>query len=116
MYISSYKLFIRFREVDNALHQADHGADATRHESYNYLYDPLCCVTKDELVNSKSTEQLHLLWVACGTEDRLIDINRKFRVWLASKNVKHVDIETPGMHTWMVWRRNLTEFSSLLFR
>ena len=23
--------------------------------------------------------------------------------------------ETPGAHTWMVWRRNLTEFSSLLF-
>ena len=67
-------------------------------------------------VNSKATEQLHLLWVACGTEDRLIDINRKFRAWLASKNIKHVDIETPGMHTWMVWRRNLTEFSSLLFR
>ena len=67
-------------------------------------------------VNSKATEQLHLLWIACGTEDRLMDINRKFRVWLASKNIKHVDIETPGMHTWMVWRRNLTEFSSLLFR
>jgi enterochelin esterase-like enzyme len=67
-------------------------------------------------VNSKSAEQLHLLWIACGTEDRLIDINRKFRAWLASKNIKHVDIETPGMHTWMVWRRNLTEFSSLLFR
>jgi enterochelin esterase-like enzyme len=67
-------------------------------------------------VNSKATEQLHLLWIACGTEDRLIDINRKFRAWLASKNVKHVDMETPGMHTWMVWRRNLTEFSSLLFR
>ena len=67
-------------------------------------------------VDSKATEQLHLLWVACGTEDRLIDINRKFRAWLASKNIKHVDIETPGMHTWMVWRRNLTEFSSLLFR
>jgi len=27
-----------------------------------------------------------------------------------------VDIETPGYHTWMVWRRNLTEFASLLFR
>jgi len=67
-------------------------------------------------VNAKSMEQLHLLWVACGTGDRLIDINRKFRAWLASKNVKHVDIETPGYHTWMVWRRNLTEFSSLLFR
>jgi len=67
-------------------------------------------------VDPKATEQLHLLWIACGTEDRLIDINRKFRAWLASKNVKHADIETPGMHTWMVWRRNLTEFSSLLFR
>jgi enterochelin esterase-like enzyme len=66
--------------------------------------------------DAKSTEQLHLLWIACGTEDRLIDINRKLRTWLASKNVKHVDIETPGAHTWMVWRRNLTEFSSLLFR
>jgi enterochelin esterase-like enzyme len=67
-------------------------------------------------VNSKSTENLHLLWIACGTDDRLIDINRKVRAWLASKNIKHVDIETPGYHTWMVWRRSLTEFSSLLFR
>jgi enterochelin esterase-like enzyme len=67
-------------------------------------------------VDSKTTEQLHLLWIACGTDDRLIDVNRKFRAWLASKNIKHVDIETPGAHTWMVWRRNLTEFSSLLFR
>jgi len=67
-------------------------------------------------VNSKSTEQLHLLWIACGKDDRLIDINRKLRAWLASKNVKHVDIETPGAHTWMVWRRNLTDFTPLLFR
>ena len=66
-------------------------------------------------VSPKSTEQLRLLWIACGTDDRLIDISRKLRAWLASKNIKHVDIETPGYHTWMVWRRNLTEFSSLLF-
>jgi enterochelin esterase-like enzyme len=26
------------------------------------------------------------------------------------------EIETPGMHTWMVWRRNLAEFAQLLFR
>ena len=54
--------------------------------------------------------------MACGTDDHLIKINRKFRAWLAAKNIKHVDVETPGAHTWMVWRRNLTEFSSLLFR
>jgi enterochelin esterase-like enzyme len=67
-------------------------------------------------LDAKSAEKLHLLWIACGTDDRLIDINRKVRAWLASKNIKHGDIETPGYHTWMVWRRNLTEFSSLLFR
>jgi len=66
-------------------------------------------------VNPKTTENLHLLWIACGTDDRLIDVNRKVRAWLATKSIKHVDIETPGYHTWMVWRRNLTEFSSLLF-
>jgi enterochelin esterase-like enzyme len=67
-------------------------------------------------LDSKTTEQLRLLWVACGTDDGLIDINRKLRAWLASKNIKHVDVETPGAHTWMVWRRNLAEFTSLLFR
>ncbi len=67
-------------------------------------------------LDARSTEQLHLLWIACGTDDRLIDNNRKFRAWLATKNIKHVDIETPGAHTWMVWRRNLPEFTSLLFR
>jgi enterochelin esterase-like enzyme len=67
-------------------------------------------------LDSKSTEQLHLLWIACGIDDRLIEINRKFRAWLASENIKHADIETPGYHTWMVWRRNLMEFTSLLFR
>src|SRR5215470_6515552 len=65
-------------------------------------------------LNAENAQQLHLLWVACGTDDHLIDFNRTFRAWLASKGIKHADIETPGAHTWMVWRRNLTEFSALL--
>lgn len=67
-------------------------------------------------LDSKANQQLKLLWVACGTEDRLIRPNRKLRDWLKSKDIQHVDIETPGMHTWMVWRRNLSEFAPLLFR
>ena len=54
--------------------------------------------------------------IACGTEDRLIDASRKFRDWLKSKEVRHTGIETPGAHTWMVWRRNLADFASLLFQ
>jgi enterochelin esterase-like enzyme len=64
----------------------------------------------------KANQQLHLLWIACGTEDHLITINRNLRAWLKTKDVKMTEIETPGMHTWMVWRRNLAEFAQLLFR
>ncbi len=67
-------------------------------------------------LDSKANQRLHLLWIACGTEDHLIGANREFRAWLASKGIQHVDIETPGMHAWMVWRRNLTGFAPLLFR
>ena len=42
--------------------------------------------------------------------------NRKFVDWLKSKEIKHTAIETPGAHTWMVWRRNLSEFAPLLFQ
>lgn len=67
-------------------------------------------------LDSKPAPQIRLLWIACGTDDRLIDINRKLRTWLVSKNIQHVDIETSGSHTWMVWRRNLADFAPLLFR
>jgi enterochelin esterase-like enzyme len=61
-------------------------------------------------------QQLHLLWIACGTEDRLITANRKLVDYLKSKNIRVTQIETPGMHTWMVWRRNLIAVAPLLFQ
>lgn len=67
-------------------------------------------------LDSKANSRLRLLWIACGAEDNLIKINRQFRDWLKSKGVRHVDIETPGAHTWMVWRRNLATFAPLLFQ
>ena len=67
-------------------------------------------------LDAKANSQLRLLWIACGTEDGLIKPNRDLREWLKSKGVQHTDIETPGAHTWMVWRRNLAEFAGLLFR
>ena len=66
-------------------------------------------------LDAKANQQLHVLWIACGTEDHLITVNRNLRGWLKTKSVNHADIETPGMHTWMVWRRNLAEFAQLLF-
>jgi enterochelin esterase family protein len=67
-------------------------------------------------LDAKANRQLRLLWIACGTEDRLITVNRSLREWLKTKGVKATEIETPGMHTWMVWRRNLAGFTQLIFR
>ena len=67
-------------------------------------------------LDAKANERLKLFWIACGTEDRLIELNRKLRAWLETKGVHKVDVETPGAHTWMVWRRNLAAFTELLFR
>jgi len=67
-------------------------------------------------LDAKANGQLHLLWIGCGTEDRLIDINRKLHAWLASKGIQHNFVETPGEHSWMVWRRNLSNFVPLLFQ
>ena len=67
-------------------------------------------------LDSRAAQQLRLLWIACGTDDRLIEINRNLRKWLASRGIPHTDIETFGAHTWMVWRRNLAAFTALLFR
>lgn len=67
-------------------------------------------------LNASTNANLHLLWVACGTDDGLFGINRKFNKWLSSQGITHTDMETPGNHTWMVWRRNLAAFVPLLFR
>jgi enterochelin esterase family protein len=67
-------------------------------------------------LDSKANNQVRLLWIACGTDDHLIEVNRKFRDWLRSKGIQHADIETSGAHTWMVWRRNLASFAPLLFQ
>jgi enterochelin esterase-like enzyme len=67
-------------------------------------------------VDASANSKLKLLWIACGTEDGLIKVNRQFKSWLKDKGVQFTDVETPGMHTWMVWRRNLATLAPLLFQ
>jgi enterochelin esterase-like enzyme len=62
------------------------------------------------------TANLRLLWIACGTEDGLITPNRKLVAFLKEKNMPVTQIETPGLHTWLVWRDNLIHFAPLLFQ
>jgi enterochelin esterase family protein len=64
----------------------------------------------------KKKDRLKLLWVACGTDDHLITPNRAFTSWLKQQQIPVTVIETPGRHTWMVWRNNLINFTPLLFQ
>ena len=64
----------------------------------------------------RADSQIRLLWIACGVDDRLLDQNRALHAKLEELNVRHEYLETPGGHTWTVWRRYLSEFLPLLFR
>ena len=72
----------------------------------------------NEIVPNHATQPaLKLFWLSCGTEDSLITVNRAFGAW-AKTNIKgNVQTrDTPGMHTWMVWRDDLIAFTPLLFK
>ncbi len=74
-------------------------------------------IDRDRLaaLNPKSAN-LRLLWIACGTSDGLLKPNQDFVAFLKSKDMPVTAVETPGMHTWMVWRDNLIHFAPLLFQ
>lgn len=61
------------------------------------------------------TADLKELWISCGTEDGLIEANRKLSTYLKGEGLAVQEVETPGMHTWLVWRDNLVNFVQLLF-
>ena len=57
-----------------------------------------------------------LLWISVGTEDGLLEPNRRLIAWLTEQGLHPMAEETPGMHAWMVWRENLSRFLPLLFQ
>jgi len=70
-------------------------------------------IVSDAFPDSKSN--LKLLWFACGKDDRLVDNARQLSTALKAKGIAHEFKETPGNHSWPVWRRYLGDFMPLLF-
>jgi len=67
-------------------------------------------------LSSKAASRLKMMWIACGTEDGLINVNRQFKTWLKSKDVSFTESEIPGYaHVWPLWRLNLAEMAQKLF-
>jgi enterochelin esterase family protein len=65
----------------------------------------------------QANDRIRMLWIACGTDDGLIAINRSVKQWLTSRRVRFTEEETPDMgHVWPLWRRNLADLVPRLFR
>lgn len=56
-----------------------------------------------------SGSELPALYMACGTEDFLLDVNRRFHAFLIQEQVGHVYRESPGEHTWAFWNDKIED-------
>ncbi len=59
---------------------------------------------------------LKLLWISCGNEDRLMGISQRTHQYLKIKGVPHIFYIEPGGHDFKVWKNDLYMFSRLLFQ
>ena len=85
----------------------------------NYAYysdafgDPATAESRDcnpeVLIDEKlrSGEALPGIYLACGSEDMLIQPHRAFRAFLEDRGVPHVYHESPGEHNWDFWNQYL---------
>src|ERR1700742_1302719 len=56
---------------------------------------------QESVANPKTiNDQLKLIWVGCGTEDRLFPANQQFSEFLTKSGVKNTFRSTEGNHTW----------------
>lgn len=61
--------------------------------------DPRAAINK--LLEKK--KEIPRLYMACGTEDELLSVNRDFHQFLIEKKVPHIMEEGEGIHDWKFW-------------
>jgi enterochelin esterase family protein len=71
---------------------------------------------KQVLDDPKLKKGVKLVWFATGKDDFLIGTTRASVEMLKKHNFKVTFNETPGAHTWIVWRQYLNEFAPQLFQ
>ena len=86
------------------------------YEYYHSIFGDLENVDKTtknpEVLICQLLEEQHSvppIYMACGTEDVLIDVNRQFYQFLCDKKIEKVKyLEEAGIHDWTFWNRNLS--------
>jgi len=67
-------------------------------------------------LTAEKAKGLRVFWMSCGTEDSLIDFQRDLAEWFKGRGIQVVTNETSGGHIWPLWRRNLAEFTQMIFK
>lgn len=85
----------------------------------NYEYYRMVFGAPEELLKSENNpeelvrrlqdagKELPGIYMACGTEDFLLQENRGFHGFLEERNVPHTYLESPGEHNWLFWNQYL---------
>jgi hypothetical protein len=74
--------------------------------------------TPEELLPDpdKARQQIKLLWISCGDNDRLIAFSKRTHDYLYEHHVPHIYYIEPGVHDFKVWKNDLYMFSQLIFK
>ena len=79
--------------------------------------DPSVFDTNFPGLDAKANARIRHMVIACGTADGLLGVNRQFKAWLKTKNVRFTDVEVPDVgHVWPLWRQNLSDFVQTVFK
>lgn len=93
----------------------------------NYDYYKLCFGEPSKLLQSDNNPEYLLekqlasgkkipqIFMACGTEDFLIEPNRAFHKFLLEQGVQHTYMESEGIHDMNFWQEYAAKFIPLMF-
>jgi len=68
------------------------------------------------LPDPSKANELKLLWISCGDQDRLMPFSKRTSDYLTENNIPHIFYIEPGGHDFKVWKNDLYIFSQLLFK
>lgn len=93
----------------------------------NYDYYHECFGNLDEVIASdnnpetlvkrlfEQNKKIPQIYMACGTEDFLLENNRQFHEFLDANNIPHTYFESTGSHDMTFWSEYVVKFTDMMF-
>lgn len=109
------------------VHEIDGMKEGGGNDIANYAYYHECFVNLEEVVASDNNPEtlvkrlaeqnktIPQIFMACGTEDFLLENNRQFHEFLDSNNIRHTYFESTGSHDMTFWSEYVVKFTDMMF-